>query len=227
MQLLDTEILSQGDRLRGFLRQNEVSARHLAKKIGVSPNTVNAAVNDQNSPRTDFWIKLHEVFPDADLHYLLTGEARSSDEFGGSLSAPVAPVAPMRLWVAHAGDTIEMEALDHFFDLDITEDYPDVSGWEKCSFLIQGESMSPTIEHGEVVMAERVQRDEDYVDGAVYMLRVEGVMVCKRVYIDDGDRTLFTLVSDNPVHRDRRVEQSAVMLWRVRHRITNKNLGGL
>lgn len=226
MQAVDPANSTFGSRLAEAIDRTGLSRSRLAQEVGASKNTVLNAVNDERLPRVDLLTRLHERMPHLDLHYLLTGERRADVGFGESLSAPLQRKPSMHLWVARAGDIVERESLEDFFDLDIAEDYPLAEEWDKSSFYVQGDSMSPTIEQGEVVMAERVRDREGFVAGAVYMVLAEGQLLCKRV-IDDPERPdRYVLRSDNGIYPPRPVNKGGVKLWRVRHRITSKNLGG-
>lgn len=226
--------ISIGERLAQEIDRNGLSQRELARQIGSSKNTVSLTVKGETLPRTDFWLGLHKVMPSTDLHYLITGERRGSG-FGESLSMvreegprygePTKP--KLRVWVANAGDTIEQDVLTDFFDIDLVEDYPTVPMGRYQPFLIQGDSMAPDIAAGDILFGEAVTREEDFAEGAVYMVLVTGQLLCKRVYRDEGDRQLLLLASMNPQYRDRRVEASACRLWRAVSTFSNKNLGGI
>ena len=72
--------------LREFMRQKNLNAKQLAEGIGVQPSSISHILTGRNEAGLDFLRKLIKKFPEADLHYLLTGEgsplrsARSESE---------------------------------------------------------------------------------------------------------------------------------------------------
>ena len=159
MQAASQENSTIGSRLRSFLRTNDLSQNDLAKKIGVSKNTVLSIVNDASSPRTEFWTRLDEECPAADVPYIVFG-SRPTVGFGESLPTlredPVRylPSSRMRCWVGEAGHVTELESFDDFFDMDYIEDYPDINRDKLMANYVQGTSMESSIYQGEMLMCE-------------------------------------------------------------------------
>ena len=66
------------------------------------------------------------------------------------------------------------------------------------AFEISGDSMTPTITNGDIVVCEPLERNEPLRDNHVYVI-VSDVVVAKRIQQmrDDNDITQLRLISDN------------------------------
>jgi hypothetical protein len=63
---------------------------------------------------------------------------------------------------------------------------------------VRGDSMAPTLDHGDDILVDRGDGAEQVRDG-VYVLRVDDALVVKRLAVDPAARTL-TVRSDNPAY---------------------------
>ena len=71
-----------------------------------------------------------------------------------------------------------------------------------CIVSVSGDSMAPTLGAKDIVMVDMTKQNPDY-DG-IFALRHNGLLKVKRLVADRRSKT-FTLLSDNPTHRDMEV----------------------
>ncbi len=115
-------------------------------------------------------------------------------------------------------DTDEPEIL-------MTFDLPDLKG-EKYSFPVQGNSMTPVIEHGDIVICERLENIKDIKDNQIYAISCNGMMWIKyvRPMRDASDNVHFIkLISENSIEHDPFEEEvtAEMEIYKVLKRITN------
>lgn len=66
------------ERLRRFLDDQGMNARQFAERLGVQASSVSHVLTGRNKPGVDFLEKLLRAFPEADVHWLITGEVKSA-----------------------------------------------------------------------------------------------------------------------------------------------------
>ncbi len=91
------------------------------------------------------------------------------------------------------------------------------------AFEISGNSMEPTITHGDIVVCEELERGEPIRDNQVYIV-VTDVVVAKRVQqIKDGAQvSALTLLSDNGFYKPYNVSLDEIQkILRVKCRLTS------
>lgn len=83
-------------------------------------------------------------------------------------------------------------------------DLPNLKG-EKYSFPVQGNSMTPVIEHGDIVICEKLENINDIKDNQIYAISCNGMMWIKYVkpMRDTSDRVHWVkLISENSIEHD-------------------------
>jgi plasmid maintenance system antidote protein VapI len=91
------------------------------------------------------------------------------------------------------------------------------------AFEISGNSMEPTITHGDIVVCEELERGEPIRDNQVYVV-VTDVVVAKRVQqIKDASQVrAFSLISDNNFYKPYEVSPDEIQkILRVKCRLTS------
>jgi hypothetical protein len=127
---------------------------------------------------------------------------------------------------ALAGYALEHQDNDFFEDLQKFS-IPNLEG-DLVAFEISGDSMSPTITNGDVVVCEPIERDAPLRDNQVYVI-VTDVVVAKRIQqIRDGNQIArLRLISDNDtVYKPYEVEPEEIrQILKVKCRLTSYAIG--
>jgi len=87
-------------------------------------------------------------------------------------------------------------------------------------FQVEGDSMSPSIQHGEWVMAKAVSDISEVRNGNIYVLvQQEGIRI-KEVQLSE-DHRLMTLVSHNTAYRSDEIESTSLQeVWEYHSKLT-------
>lgn len=76
------------DRILEIIRHKQMNNADFATKINVSPATISAVLNGRNNPSLDLVTKIHQVFPDISLSWLLDGVGEMYETCSGAISQP-------------------------------------------------------------------------------------------------------------------------------------------
>lgn len=99
---------------------------------------------------------------------------------------------------------------------------PDLGDGEYFAFNVIGDSMTPAVKNGDIVVCSKITDKEDIKPNAVHVMfdKTEGVVV-KRLVVD-GEKV--RCISDNPKHPEYTVKSNAVKdVYRVR-RVISSNI---
>lgn len=190
-----------GDRISELLNQNGMNAKELAEKVGATPSTIYSLIQ-RGSSRIDvnLLIKIADV-----LHTSADAIIKGEDYSIDSRSARKGIRIPVLGRVA-AG--IPIEAIENIIDY---EEIPEqlAKGGEFFGLQIKGDSMSPRIQEGDVVI---VRKQEYAEDGEIVIAMVNGdEACCKRLRKYQGGIQLISFNSayEPMVFTDEEVQKKA------------------
>lgn len=177
------------ERLKDLRARNNFSQTTVAEKLCVSQAAYSHIESEVNAITVDHLLTLSQLY-NVTVDYLLTGNKKLiiMDHKNGFL--------PLINAKAHAGflkDAHEEKVMDEF-------EYYRIPGYNptKDSVLIEieGKSMRPTINEGDVLICQ-VQRNLDYVlDGSTAIIVTDNEFLLTRVFKDEDDR-YFRMEGDN------------------------------
>lgn len=109
------------------------------------------------------------------------------------------------------------ELLDEVNDGDcISFDLPFFRGSNLYMIDVEGDSMNPTVNHGDYAVVRKIENQEDIKYGVPYVVESEDGRVMKRIYSNDNNNRL-TLKSDNEVYEPYSVSKESVLsIWEVK-----------
>ena len=208
-------------RIQAFAEHIGLSCRELSVSMGASPGYINSI---SKSIAPDKLGSLSAQYPDLNIAWLLTGEGSMllSDNpktTAVPIDAPEVVYLPVVPHSARAGTLGEYEQL---FADDYSRRQPvivtrQMHGRYIC-FQIEGDSMEPTLRHGDVVMARHIDRDL-YKDSKLHLrswsiwivvTRTDGILI-KEIADHDVKGGVLTLHSLNPLYEDLTVHLSDVI----------------
>lgn len=204
----------------------------LAKKLGTYNHVINSILKGQRNITVDQLQKLflsygvdanyifgagNSIFMDG---YPAYGEIPTRSitdrEMGGRENITLVPAKAL------AGYATEMQD-DKFLDNLQKFSIPNMAG-ELMAFEINGDSMTPTITNGDIVVCEATERGEPLRDNHVYVI-VTDVVVAKRIQQvrESNTVTRLNLISDNDaVYKPYPVELEEVrQILKVKCRLTS------
>lgn len=198
----------------------------IAKRLGTYNHVVNSILKGERNITVDQLYKLfHHYGVSANFLFGLSDElflpgalpTRSLQDRSFTGRQNIAMV-PARAMAGYALDYQEKDFFDNFPKFSI----PGLEG-ELIAFEISGDSMSPTITNGDIVVCEPLERGEPIRDNQVYVV-VTDVVVAKRIQqIKDNDRIAqLLLISDNDaVYKPYEVDLEEIrQLLKVKCRLT-------
>ncbi len=205
-----------GKRIKKLRREHNYSQTHVANILFISQAAYSLIESSQNGIVVDHIIKLSKLY-NVTTDFILTGEnnmIRISRETG---------FLPLLRTTAHAG-FLKNLGNDDFFDV---KDWFRIPGYdptnEQTLFEVEGESMSPTIFPGDILICQVHNNVDHVLDGsAVVIITVEGIVV-KRLRRDSSSEYLL-VENDNPDIRDetKRIKKQEVkQLLMIRGKISS------
>lgn len=209
------------DRIYQLIDAKKIGVREFTDAIGVSESYIR---NISKSISAEKLMRISQLFPDLNPDWLLTGEGSMllSDNpktTAVPIDAPEVVYLPVVPHSARAGTLGEYEQL---FADDYSRRQPvivtrQMHGRYIC-FQIEGDSMEPTLRHGDVVMARHIDRDL-YKDSKLHLrswsvwiivTRTDGILI-KEIADHDVKGGVLTLHSLNPLYEDLTVRLSDVI----------------
>ncbi len=200
----------------------------LAKKLGTYNHVINSILKAERNITLEQLNKLVDLFG-LNANYLFgvtddmfkTDEASNAQIVAGTSRRNNIVLVPQRAmagYIESVEDPEYSESLPRF-------SVPNMEG-DLVAFEISGDSMSPTIANGDIVICEPMESGDTLRDSNVYIV-VTDTVVAKRVYQKkEGDIKYLELISDNQLFRPYRVELSDVrQILRVKSRLTNSGIG--
>ncbi len=222
--------LSIQDRLKAIFEALEISIYQIAKDLGENSSKFYNILNGRAKPSYDTLIALLEYYPQVSADYLMRGvlpvlkkeETISADLIPASysysgesyLEVPFLPVRFHASFVESYGTDSSSEEMETYC---ISKEV--LKGVRKPVVLeISGNSMSPQLVHGSMVLASGVnQADWMYQSGGVYGVIYRDFFVVKRIRENELlTKGYLTLHSDNQMGGSLSVPAEQIRgLWRV------------
>ncbi len=183
-----------GKRIKKLRLSNNFSQTHVAEILFISQAAYSLIENSQNGIVSEHIIKLSKLY-NVSTDFILTGE-KNYIKVGRN-----AGFVPLLRTNAHAGFLKEMDNED-FFDV---KDWFRIPGFDPSKdqtlFEVEGESMTPTIFPGDVLICQLHHNVDKVLDGsAVVVITVDGIMV-KRLRRDENEE-YFLVENDNENHSE-------------------------
>lgn len=231
---------SLNERLKLIRSQLGYSQQRLADTLGIKQASYAVYETGQVQPGADKLVQLHEQFG-VNLHWLLTGEGQPYTHSPVPVKKSITvqgdePRIELLPVVVDRDDqplikvvTLEASAgyFSHREDSAYWENLPSISlpdpHFRQGTFLgfpVRGDSMEPTLAHGDLVVCRFMEHWRLLKPGYVHVVALENDLLVKRIRFDEGQRT-FTLLSDNPFYPPMQLAATDVrQLWEVEIRIT-------
>lgn len=205
------------DRVYRFIEHKGISVRDFERSVGLSNGAVSKMGDDTRKSTID---KVSAAYPYLNTDWLITGEG-AMERTGnatpvGEVDTVYLPIVP---YTARAGSIGDYEQL---FGDETSERQPvlvtqQMHGRYLC-FRVGGDSMEPTLRHGDVVMARYINPDL-YRDSKLHLrdwsvwiivTRSEGILI-KGVAEHNVEEGVLTLHSVNPLYPDMTIHMSDVL----------------
>ena len=205
-----------------------LSQQEFASRIGITQGALSQLESQKSKLSLDSLLKINRVFG-VDCNWLVTGEGEIFYQPSGSEPQSMdngyqisrEGYIPLIRGEAHAG------YIENYLDekyLDTLEVYK-IPGYETGGyrlFEVEGDSMTPSIYPGEIVVCERLPDTLSIENGALCIVVAEEGIVAKRTYVYEEDRNMLILKSDNTDYKTYSIPMDSVReVWRVRAKITN------
>lgn len=204
-----------GKRIKKLRQESNFSQTHVAEILFISQAAYSLIETSQNGIVAEHIIKLSRLY-NVSTDYILTGE---KNYIKVGRSSGFIPLIRAR---AQAGFLEKLED-ENFYDI---KDWFRVPGFDPVNdqtlFEVEGESMTPTIFPGDILICQVHHEIDKVLDGsAVVVITVDGIMI-KRLKRDE-DKDYLILQSDNVNQGGKgRVRKSEVKkLLMVRGKISN------
>ncbi|UBU75595.1 helix-turn-helix domain-containing protein [Pasteurella multocida] len=194
---------SIGNRIRELREQKKISRNAMAEKLSLSLSALQNWETNQTEPQASMIITLAKELG-VSPNYLLTGEdiserilhvkSESPDEMDGEFE-----------WIDDCRDVMVTAGYGG-----INGDYPNIKktkiekSWfharhlkpKDCAmFLVNGDSMYPTLKDGEEIIVDRSKRELD--EGKIFVINHQGAMWVKKVRFNFNG---IDLISDNSIY---------------------------
>lgn len=182
--------MTVGERIKARRQELNMSAEQLAEKIGVSPATIyryeNGGIRHMGTDKLAIIADALSIEPKylmgwKDVSELLPKNITKASDLPMRRVPILGPVA--------AGQPIPaMREYDEYVDI------PDNGGRYDAALRVQGDSMTPHYQPGDLVF---VRYCDDVIDGQVAAVAIDDDVVLKKVYHVSGG---VTLISENPAY---------------------------
>ena len=180
-----------GDRIKALRKKYGFSQSLVAEKLFISQAAYSLIENSQNGIAVDHIINLSKLY-NVTTDYILKGE-----KFLIKID-PSNGFVPLIRAHAHAGF---VKSFNEDRDYDVSDWYR-IPGFnpanEQKLFEVAGESMSPTLLSGDVIICQNQPKIDNILDGSLILLVTEGGILIKRIRIDT-DKDYLLLESDNEI----------------------------
>ena len=172
-----------GRNIRYLRKQSGYSQEQLARKLGITQGSVSQWEQERSTPDTPMLVKLAQIFG-CSMDYFLSDEPRRDlDSIRISRNAlPILGSIPCG----------KLNTSDQNPD-----GYADIPDGVRADFALrcQGDSMSPTILDGDLVL---IRSQPEVENGQIAAVNVDGETTLKRVYRKDHG---LLLIGDNPAYQ--------------------------
>jgi len=185
-------VMKVGDKIKTLRKANKMTQDQLAKKLNVAPTSVSAWERNANKPMMDKLSQIAELF-DVQITYFYENEL---------IDRPSFRRIPIIGKIA-CGDPIDREENIEGYRYELAQGLP--SG-DLVSLVADGDSMSPTIQHGSFVTIKKQTTADDGQMAAV-RFRETGEVTLKRIkrqgqmlllIPDNSDYDTIVVTHENP-----------------------------
>lgn len=181
--------VSIGKRIKNLRKKNNFSQTYIAEKLFISQAAYSLIESSQNGIAVEHIITLSKLY-DVTTDFILKGEkfwVRISSKNG---------FMPMVKATAHAGFINNLHE-HHIYE---ETDYYRIPGYNPTKdhklFEVEGESMSPTLLEGDVVICQSFAKVEHIIDGSLVLLVTNNGVYIKRIHWSQ-DKSILHLEADN------------------------------
>ncbi|HET8810231.1 MAG TPA: LexA family transcriptional regulator [Flavobacteriaceae bacterium] len=195
-----TEICKRIKKLR---KEKGISQAVIAEKLGISQAAYSLIENSQNGILIEHIVNLSKLYG-VTTDFILTGNELLTE------TTPENGFVPFINLSAHAG------FIKNFHEDHVYEEYdwyriPGVNPTlDQKLFEVEGDSMSPTLLSGDIVICQPQLKIEHIIDGSVVLVVTMDDIAIKR-YRKDEDSLHVQLESDNPKVETYRVKKSEIL----------------
>lgn len=173
--------LEIGKRLKEFYVQKGLKRKAFSESVGWEYDTIRSYEEGRAEPGSDFYKKLLEVYPDADVIFMMTG------------THPFTKIKWREIPILHdvkAGDPVmgfsDMDTIGTMFTMNTSDK-------EVFALRVQGNSMEPEISEGDLVVCAPLK---PFVSGKIYVVVTDdSEATVKQVWRKEGG---YELVARNP-----------------------------
>lgn len=189
-----------GDRIKMLRKKNGFSQSLVAEKLFISQAAYSLIENSQNGIAVDHIINLSKLYK-VTTDFILKGDKYliKIDPSNGFI--------PLIRAKAHAGFIKNLHDEHNSFEV---SDWYRIPGYnpahEQKLFEVAGDSMSPTLLNGDVIICQIQPNIENVLDGSLLLLVTETGILIKRIRLNSDKEYLF-LESDNDNYEE---EQSKI-----------------
>ena len=209
-----------GSRIKHIRQHLGLSQKEFATRLGLSQSTLSQIENDHYRPSYESLIYLATQLG-VDCNWLLLdagpdyGEPRAPRP---TLRGAGFPAVPEKAHAGYSGTSRDEHWLSQLERYEIPGYRPDA---DIVIFQCLGDSMAPTLEDQDFVIAERASPPLESYTGQVLVVVVPDEIYVKRLANFDIVTERLTLASDNPKHKTIEIaHDEALEVWHVVGRIT-------
>ncbi len=188
-----------GERLKNIREQLKLTQEEFAKILGISRSRLSQIEHNKHDPSVKILTPLAKQ--NLNINWLLTGEGEpflTPPTKTGEKEPQELVKIPFLDAVAGAGTTggvLSDEIVENvYFPSTIIRHLASYRPQDIFLIIISGDSMSPTIEAGDICIAQKYKPGEQLKSGAIYIVRNQHELLVKRV---DLYRDKIILRSDN------------------------------
>lgn len=177
-------------RIKDLRKKKNFSQSYVAENLFITQAAYSLIENSQNGIVAEHIIKLSKLY-DVTTDFILKGDNRLIR------MSPSAGFVPFIRKEAHAGFVDNLNEEDFLNDMEWFK-IPGINPVEEQKlFEVEGESMSPTLLQGDVIICQKQNQLDRILDGTVMLIITSDSIVVKRLRLDSNS-DYFLLENDNP-----------------------------
>lgn len=183
--------MSFWERLESALSDNDCTMADLGRKIQLSPTVINSWKTRGSIPRADIACKTARAL-NTTVEYLIDGSINTTDLSTSHQKTFLVPVLNQELSAGHGELLPEEDVVEELLSLPlwIRKKY----GNKLAALYVHGDSMSPTLNDGDMVVCDSLGWDSGE---GVYAVRLNGNGYVKRIQVGNGK---IFIMSDNKAY---------------------------
>ncbi|WP_051119672.1 XRE family transcriptional regulator [Gillisia sp. CAL575] len=189
-----TQRIFIGDRIKGLRKQNGFSQTLVAEKLFITQAAYSLIENSQNGIAVSHIINLSKLY-EVTTDFILKG-----DRFLIKID-PTNGFIPLIKASAHAGFIKNFHEENSFEVADWYRIPGFNPAFEQKLFEVSGDSMTPTLLSGDVLICQDQPKIDNILDGSLILLITENGILVKRIRLDNNTDYLL-LESDNELEPD-------------------------